>query len=155
MQYLVRNCFSLRRFANLVISLESDVYSRIEEQLDRFMHEQLDNLSLKTLSTMDGQVSLHYQFRRKPDFSRTEFVKNLNQMTHPAQAQIFLGGSALAQRNEGIHQSITSGVSLSCTPEATQVGSEASGKGSRPSLPRLALIDRSRTTWPWPWSKSQ
>ncbi|MBN1818211.1 MAG: DUF4956 domain-containing protein [Sedimentisphaerales bacterium] len=92
-QYLVRNRFSLRRFADLVISLESDVYSRIEEQLHHFMEEQLDNLSMKTMSMMDGRVSLHYQFRKKADFNRTEFLRSLNSITQPATAEIFLGGA--------------------------------------------------------------
>jgi hypothetical protein len=92
-QYLVRNKFSLRRFSNLILSLEAEAYSRIEESLDRFMDQQLDNLSVKTVSVMDGRVSLHYQFRKKEGFNRSQFVKNLNAIAGQDRMEIFLGGA--------------------------------------------------------------
>ncbi|HML75351.1 MAG TPA: DUF4956 domain-containing protein [Anaerohalosphaeraceae bacterium] len=95
-QYLVRTRFSLRRFTNLILSLESDAYSRIEDSLNRFMNQQLDNVSVKTVSVMDGRVSLHYQFRKKADFNRTEFVKNLNAIAGSDRVEIFLGGALSA-----------------------------------------------------------
>ncbi len=95
-QYLVRTRFSLRRFTNLILSLESDAYSRIEDSLNRFMNQQLDNVSVKTVSVMDGRVSLHYQFRKKADFNRTEFVKNLNTIAGSDRVEIFLGGALSA-----------------------------------------------------------
>lgn len=95
-QYLVRTRFSLRRFTNLILSLESDAYSRIEESLNRFMNQQLDNVSVKTVSVMDGRVSLHYQFRKKADFNGTEFVKNLNTIAGSDRVEIFLGGALSA-----------------------------------------------------------
>ncbi|MGH2272542.1 DUF4956 domain-containing protein [Anaerohalosphaeraceae bacterium U12dextr] len=95
-QYLIRNRISLRRFTNLILSLESDTYSRIEDALNRFMNQQLDNVSVKTVSVMDGRVSLHYQFRKKADFNRTEFVKNLHTITGSDRVEIFLGGALSA-----------------------------------------------------------
>jgi hypothetical protein len=95
-QYLVRTRFSLRRFTNLILSLESDAYSRIEDSLNRFMNQHLDNVSVKTVSVMDGRVSLHYQFRKKADFNRTEFVKNLNTIAGSDRVEIFLGGALSA-----------------------------------------------------------
>jgi hypothetical protein len=95
-QYLVRTRFSLRRFTNLILSLESDTYSRIEDALNRFMNQQLDNVSVKTVSVMDGRVSLHYQFRKKADFNRTEFVKNLHTIAGSDGVEIFLGGALSA-----------------------------------------------------------
>jgi len=70
-QYLIRNRISLRRFTNLILSLESDTYSRIEDARNRCMNQQLDNVSGKTVSVMDGRGSLHYQFRKKADCNRT------------------------------------------------------------------------------------
>jgi hypothetical protein len=64
-QALVRNRFTLQRFANLILSVEAEQYGRIESALNSLMSKQLDNLSLKTMSVMDGRVSLHYQFRKK------------------------------------------------------------------------------------------
>jgi hypothetical protein len=95
-QYLVRSKFSLRRFSNLILSLEADAYSRIEESLDRFMNQQLDNLSVKTVSVMDGRVSLHYQFRKKESFNRSQFVKDLNTIAGQDRVEIFLGGAVSA-----------------------------------------------------------
>jgi hypothetical protein len=95
-QCLVRNKFSLRRFSNLILSLEADAYSRIEESLDRFMNQQLDNLSVKTVSVMDGRVSLHYQFRKKENFNRSQFVRDLNAIAGTDRVEIFLGGAVSA-----------------------------------------------------------
>lgn len=95
-QYLARNRFSLRRFASLILSVESGEYSRIKAPLNSYMNEQLDNLSLKTMSVMDGRISLHYQFRKKPDFDNGTFVKTLGDIAGPAQVEIFLGGAMSA-----------------------------------------------------------
>jgi hypothetical protein len=90
-QHFVSNRFSLRRLANLVISLDRDAYGGMEEPLNRFLGDRLDNLNMKTLSVMDGRVSMHYQFRKKPSFSRTEFIQGLNELTGAGKAEIFLG----------------------------------------------------------------
>jgi hypothetical protein len=90
-QHFVRNRFSLRRLANLVISLDRDAYGGMEEPLNRFLGERLDNLNMKTLSVMDGRVSMHYQFRKKPSFSRTDFIQGLNALMGTGKAEIFLG----------------------------------------------------------------
>jgi hypothetical protein len=60
------------------------------------MNQHLDNVSVKTVSVMDGRVSLHYQFRKKADFNRTEFVKNLNTIAGSDRVEIFLGGALSA-----------------------------------------------------------
>ncbi len=90
-QHFTRNRFSLRRLANLVISLDRDAYGRMEGPLNLFLGQRLDNLSMKTLSVMDGRVSMHYQFRKKPRFSRMEFIQGLNEITGTGKAEIFLG----------------------------------------------------------------
>lgn len=90
-QHFVRNRFSLRRLANLVISLDRDAYGTTEETLNRFLGEHLDNLNMKTLSVIDGRVSMHYQFRKRPSFSRMEFIQGLNNLTETGKAEIFLG----------------------------------------------------------------
>lgn len=92
-QALIRNRFSLRRFTNLILSVETDEFSRIEEQLDRFLRQQLDNLHVKTMSVMNGQVSLHYQFRKKADFNRTDFIRNLNTIAESGKIEVFMGAA--------------------------------------------------------------
>ena len=91
-QALIRNRFSLRRFANLILSVAADDYARIEDALNGAMNAQLDNLSLKTMSVMDGRVSLHYQFRKNPGFDRAAFIRNITQIAGPTPVEIFLGG---------------------------------------------------------------
>lgn len=91
-QALVRNRFTLRRFANLILSVEAEQYGRIESALNSLMSKQLDNLSLKTMSVMDGRVSLHYQFRKKADFDRTGFITSVHQLAGPSPVEIFMGG---------------------------------------------------------------
>lgn len=90
-QWLVRNRFSLRRFANLMISLDTENYSDTEASLNTYLGNNLDLLHLKTMSVMDGRVSLHYQFKKPSGFNRTTFIKELNQITKPGNADIFLG----------------------------------------------------------------
>jgi hypothetical protein len=90
-QYLIRNRLSLRRQANLVISVDRDAFGTLEGLLNKFLGERLDNLNMKTVSVMDGRISMHYQFRKKAGFSQTQFVQDLNAMTGPGKAEIFIG----------------------------------------------------------------
>lgn len=90
-QWFVRNCFSFRRFANLMISMEKDVFSSREEELDRYLSTNLVDLNMKTMSVMDGRVSLHYQFRRKADFDKSGFIGKLNSISEPGKVEIFFG----------------------------------------------------------------
>ena len=61
--------------------------------LEGFLREQADNLHLKTLSVMEGRVSVQYQFRKRADFDRSGFVRRLNELAGPTRMEIFLGGA--------------------------------------------------------------
>jgi hypothetical protein len=89
-QALIRNRFSFKRFANLMISMEKNAYSNLEAELNRFLSSQLDSLNMKTMSVMDDRVSLHYQFRKKSDFNKTEFIRKLNSISDLGEVGIFL-----------------------------------------------------------------
>ena len=73
--------------------METDVYSGIEDRLEGFINKHLDSTTLKTLSVMDGRVSLHCQFRKKHGFDRSDFIKSLRGLTEPANIEIFFGGA--------------------------------------------------------------
>jgi len=89
-QALIRNRFSFKRFANLMISMEKNAYSNLEAELNRFLSSQLDSLNMKTMSVMDDRVSLHYQFKKKSDFNKTEFIRKLNSISALGELGIFL-----------------------------------------------------------------
>ena len=76
-----------------MISAEQDVFAEIEEELNRFLHSQLDQVNMKTMSMMDGQVSMHYQFRKKPDFDKMKFVQEMNQLSESGKLNIFFGAN--------------------------------------------------------------
>lgn len=92
-QTVLQRRFSLRRFSHLLLSMEKDAFERLRQPLEQFIREQVDHLNLKTLSVMDGKVSLQYQFRKRPQFDRSAFVCRLSEIAAPAQLEIFLGGS--------------------------------------------------------------
>jgi hypothetical protein len=73
--------------------MEKDAFERLQQPLEQFLRDQVDHLNLKTLSVMDGKVSLQYQFRKRPQFDRSAFVCRLSEIAAPAQLEIFLGGS--------------------------------------------------------------
>jgi len=92
-QAVFQRRFLLRRFSHLLLSMEKDAFERLQQPLEQFLRDQVDHLNLKTLSVMDGKVSLQYQFRKRPQFDRSAFVCRLSEIAAPAQLEIFLGGS--------------------------------------------------------------
>ncbi len=88
-QWLIRNRFSFRRFANLMISVDRDTYAGREADLSRVLSENLDALHMRTMSVMDGRVSLHYQFKKKDGFDRSEFIRRLNTVAEPGKVEFF------------------------------------------------------------------
>ena len=92
-QWFVRNRFSFRQFANLMISMEKGVFSNCEEELNRFLGDSLVDLNMKTMSVMDGRVSLHYQFRKKSDFDKSGFIRQLHSISEPDKVEIFFGSA--------------------------------------------------------------
>jgi len=89
-QRFFQNRFSVRRYANLMISMEKDIYAGAEEQLEQFLAERMDSVRTRTVSVMDGRVSLHYQFRSKSDFAKADFIKELGNVPNLQSAEVFI-----------------------------------------------------------------
>ncbi|HOQ04666.1 MAG TPA: DUF4956 domain-containing protein [Anaerohalosphaeraceae bacterium] len=92
-QALLRRQFCLRRFSHLLLSMDREAFDRLQQPLEAFLRGQVDNLHLKTLSVMDGRVSLQYQFRKRADFDRVGFVRQLSGLAAGTPVEIFLGGA--------------------------------------------------------------
>ncbi len=90
-QHFLRNRLCLRRYANLMISVDRTDYDQAHESLTRFLGERLDHVSLKTLSVMDGRVSLHYQFNPRKHFHSAEFIQGLHATAGTGKMEIYLG----------------------------------------------------------------
>jgi hypothetical protein len=89
-QAIIQKRFSFNRFANLMISMEKNAYSELEAELNRFLRDRLDSLDMKTVSVMDDRVSVHYQFKKKSDFNKVEFLQKLRSISEPGKVEIFL-----------------------------------------------------------------
>lgn len=92
-QALLRRRFCLRRYSCLLLSMDKEAFDRLQQTLERFLRSQVDALKIKTLSVMDGRVSLEYQFRKRTDFDRTGFVRQLSEIAAGTSVEIFLGGA--------------------------------------------------------------
>jgi len=88
-QWFVRNRFSLRRPANIMVSMDKDAYYDRRQDLDGLFRGSFDNLCVRTMSVADGRVSLHYQFRHKGGFDQSDFIRRLNDLAGPGRVEIF------------------------------------------------------------------
>ena len=77
---------------DIVITLHTDDYGAVEEQVLSFLHERLRGLRQESLSSMRDHVSLQYRFRRS---TRGElwgqFSRELNEVVAPIRAEVFIG----------------------------------------------------------------
>ena len=89
--WLTRNRFNVFGRANLMISVDQPSFPDLEAKLTPFLRARLGGLRLQTMSVVEDRVSLHYQYRRKPDFDWTVFTKDLNQLDTTAKIEIFIG----------------------------------------------------------------
>jgi hypothetical protein len=89
-QWLLSNRVSLFGRGHLMISVDQSSFPTLEKSLRGFLNQHLKGLSLETMSTMDGHVGLHYQYRRQPNFNWTVFTNELNQIAGPAKVEIFI-----------------------------------------------------------------
>ncbi len=91
-QHFCRNRFSFQRFANAMISMEKPVYDRISHDLETFLKNHLPGGEMKSLSVMDGQVSMHYQFMRKNSFDQMKIIGEFDQLGGEGQINLFFEG---------------------------------------------------------------
>jgi hypothetical protein len=88
---LVRDRTALGGRGSLMVSVDQSEFSRLEGELKGFLTERLSGLSLQSMSTVDGRVNLHYQYKRQPALDWTGLVNELNRATAPATVEVFVG----------------------------------------------------------------
>ncbi len=89
-QWLTRNRVSLFGRGHLMISVEQSSFPTLEKKLTAFLKERLRGLNLETMSTLDDQVGLHYQYRRQSGFDWAAFTNELRQLAGTAKVEIFI-----------------------------------------------------------------
>lgn len=89
-QWLTRNRVSLFGRGHLMISVDQASYPALERKLTSFLKERLRGLNLETMSTLDDQVGLHYQYRRQSGFDWAAFTSELRQLAGTAKVEIFI-----------------------------------------------------------------
>jgi hypothetical protein len=90
-RWLVRDRTALGGRGSLMVSVDQSEFSRLEGELKGFLTERLSGLSLQSMSTVDGRVNLHYQYKRQPALDWTGLVNELNRATAPATVEVFVG----------------------------------------------------------------
>ena len=90
-QRLIDNRISFSERGHLIISVDQQSFDAVEQRLTQFLSERLRGLRLETMSSTDGRVGLHYQYRRQPSFNWTAFTNELNQLAGPAEIEVFVG----------------------------------------------------------------
>jgi hypothetical protein len=75
---------------HLMISVDQPSFSSLEKGLTALLEQRLHGLSLETMSTIDGRVALHYQYRRQSDFDWASFTSELNQLAGTAKVEVFI-----------------------------------------------------------------
>jgi hypothetical protein len=88
---LVSNRGALSRGRHLMISVDRASYPALEKKLTAFLEGRLRGLSLDTMSTLDDRISLHYQYRRQPDFDWAAFTNELNKLAGATKVDVFVG----------------------------------------------------------------
>lgn len=77
---------------DIVITIHTDDYGAVEEQVLAFLDERLRGWRQESLSSMKDHVSLQCRFRRLPNGERWgEFNRELNAAIAPVQAEVFVG----------------------------------------------------------------
>lgn len=90
-QWLIRRRFSLQRFSDLIISMDKGLFPAVDKPIRQMLAKALDQLQLKTVSVMDGRISVHYQFKAKPDLDRAWLVQAIGQIASGVNVEVFVG----------------------------------------------------------------
>lgn len=89
-QRLLHNRVSPFGRGHLMISVDQSSYPAMEKNLTLFLKERLRSLNLETMSTLDGKVGLHYQYRRQANYDWSAFTNELNQLAGTARVEVFI-----------------------------------------------------------------
>lgn len=90
-QWLIRRRLSLQRFSDLIISMDKGVFAAVDKPIKQMLAKTLDQLQLKTISVMDGRISVHYQFKARPNLDRARLVQAIGQIASGANVEVFVG----------------------------------------------------------------
>ncbi|TAK31332.1 MAG: DUF4956 domain-containing protein [Chloroflexota bacterium] len=90
-QWLIHNRVSLFERGHLIISVDQQSFDALEKRLTPFLTQRLRDVSLETMSSMDGRVGLHYQYRRQSDINWPAFTSELNRLAGPTEVEVFVG----------------------------------------------------------------
>jgi len=75
---------------HLMISVDQPSFAALQEGLTSFLEERLRDMNLETMSTIDGRVALHYQYRRQSSFDWAGFTSELNRLAGSAKVEVFI-----------------------------------------------------------------
>ena len=88
---LLNDRASLSGRGHLMVSMDRESYEVLDRTIEPFLAERLRSLRMETLSTVDGRVGLHYNFRRRSDVDWGSFNSELNALAGPgAKVDVFV-----------------------------------------------------------------
>ena len=90
-QWLIQNHFSLKPLVSFMISIDKTAFEEIEPQLNQFLKNRLNNLTLKTMSVMEDRISIHYQHREISASDKVKFTSELTKLAKPGNIEFFAG----------------------------------------------------------------
>lgn len=90
MQSFIQNRVSLFGRGHLLITVDQQSFQTLDQWLTPFLRERLRGLTLETMSSTDGRVGLHYQYRRQAGLNWPALTKELNLLADPSQVEVFV-----------------------------------------------------------------
>jgi hypothetical protein len=90
-QWLIRSRLTFPERTNLIISVDKNVFQAIESKLTQFLKSRLTNLTLKTVSSLDNRVSMHYQYQKTSASDRVRLTTELSNFAEPGNIEFFVG----------------------------------------------------------------
>ncbi len=90
-QWLIRSRITFPDRTNLIISVEKNMFDEIELKLTDFLRSRLKNLTLKTVSSLDSRVSMHYQFQKASASERMKLTSELHNFMNSGNMDVFVG----------------------------------------------------------------
>jgi hypothetical protein len=76
---------------HLMIAVDQPFFPTLEKKLKVFLGEKLHDLKLDSMSTIDGRVNLHYQYRRQSNYDWAAFTNELNTLAGESKVDVFVG----------------------------------------------------------------
>ncbi|MDH7598660.1 MAG: DUF4956 domain-containing protein [Sedimentisphaerales bacterium] len=89
--WLIKRRFTLGRFTDLIVSMDRTVFTGLEPRLRVLLGRQLKHIQMKTLTVMDGRISVHYQFKTANDLDRCQLAKAITDLAAPSNVEVFIG----------------------------------------------------------------